>query len=399
MRRAFAGLFLASTILGATWSTLATLPGLPGEVLTGNLYAVAQGSGALSINDALVDGLRQQPWADLVGPEIFAFGMLHDDPVIVRGAEPGIFLSMEGGTWIEARPSEGRSAYAGEGLASRLSLAVGDDLVLLGSTIPRLEIVRIRGIFSTRGLANDELIVEHTTGRSLSGLVEGAYHSIRVKTDDPSALVSFLEVGGVSAHVTGPGLPRVDIHSDPPPQDDRISNLILRGGTGTIPVDSVSSAISQASNSIRVVAVGLAGLIALLVALGIHGVQTRVFADRRAQVGTLRAIGARGTWLLTRALREIVPVALVAGVAGAVTGFALDALLGPATSVVLFGHRVPLAFDPAVFVLVPVFIVGIAAVSAGLLLRSVQTARPYESLREAGASSEPIPALEVVLRG
>src|SRR2546427_12321071 len=93
------------------------------------------------------------------------------------------------------------------------------------------------------------MLVDFPLGAFLSGLGSTAFPSIRLRTSDPAALLSFLRSFGASVHVSGPGLPRADIASDPP-TDERISNLILRSGIGGAPRDHLSTAVAAAPTSV-----------------------------------------------------------------------------------------------------------------------------------------------------
>src|SRR5207245_5938875 len=245
----------------------------------------------------------RQPGVQIVSPEILSLGAGRGEPVVVRAVEPGKVLSFEGGEWVQPATVGNQTAYAGEGLVRRLKLAAGDDATVVGSSVPRIAFVHIAGIYRTDTPANDELLVDFPLGRFLSGLGSTAFHSIRLRTSDPAALLSFLRGFGASVHVSGPNLPRADIASDPP-TDERISNLILRSGIGGAPRDYLSTAVVEASSSVSVVAYGIAGLLGVLVAFGIHAAQARAFADQAPAVGVLRAIGAGNRWMRRRLLWE-----------------------------------------------------------------------------------------------
>src|SRR5207247_8583533 len=95
------------------------------------------------------------------------------------------------------------------------------------------------------------------------------YPSIRVRTSDPAALLRFLDGFQASVHVSGPGLVRADIHSDPP-SDERLANAILRTGLGGAPRDYLATAVAEATTSVRVVAYGSAGLLGMPLASAAH---------------------------------------------------------------------------------------------------------------------------------
>ena len=384
-------------MLGATWPILAALPGVPARILGGDAYLVTQGSGPYSINESLTENLTRQPGVQIVSPEILSLGTVRGEPVVVRAAEPGTFLSFEGGEWVQPATAGNQTGYAGEGLVRRLGLAAGDDATVVGSSVPRIAFVHIAGIYRTATPANDELIVDFPLGRFLSGLGSTAFHSIRLRTSEPAALLAFLRGFGASVHVSGPNLPRADIASDPP-TDERISNLILRSGIGGAPRDYLSTAVAEATSSVSVVAYGIAGLLGVLVAFGIHAAQARAFADRAPVVGVLRAIGAGNRWMRRRLLWESFPLALGAAVLGAGLGFLAESWLQPKASLVLFGHEVLVSFDLSTFAFVVLAVVAISMLSGLVLLRGAMATRPMESIRETPAVESP-QSLEAILRG
>jgi ABC-type lipoprotein release transport system permease subunit len=373
------------------------VPGLPSQILAGNVYVVTPGTGPYAINDSLAQNLSAQAWANVVSPEIFSLGTLLGAPVVIRGVDPVAFLRMEQA--VDGVPSglQGAWALAGSGLQARLGLVPGQALTLVGSSISRLDVVPLVSTYRTTTAANDELLVDYATARFLTGVGAGVYHSIRVETSEPSQLTAFLAARAASVQVAGPGGIVGGINSAPLPADPRVINLFLRYGLGPLPMDYVAEGVAEASNSVQVVAWGLEILILLLVALGIHSVQARAFEDRRATVGVLRALGAPGKWIRLRALVELAPLALAAGVLGSVLGSVGAAALTPSAAIVAFGHEVRIAVDPPVLVIVALVIVAVSLASELLLLQRALRERPMESLLASRASAGP-PSLEVVLR-
>lgn len=388
---------LCAALLGATWPGLAALPALPVRILAGDVYAITQGSGAPSVNESLVAGLAAQPWADVVSAEIFLLGTLRGEPVLARAADPEAYLALEDGAWIEPPIDAARGAMAGRLLADRLGLRVGEVLSLTGSTVSRLDVVPLVGLFAVGGPGDDELLVDLFTGRFLSGLGPSSFHAIRVRTLDPSTLLAFLESSGASVHVAGAGIPRADVNSAAPAvTDERVANLFLRTGVGGAPADALSSALEAAADSVRVVAYGIAFLLGALVAMDVHAIQARAFADARTTVAILRSVGAPSGWMRRRILAEGVPLAVLAGTGGAALGLLVGALLPPG-AVSVFGHAVRSTFDLLTLGLIIVAITAMSATSSLLLLERGLRERPIASLRAMSGGGPP--SLEVVLRG
>ena len=392
----FAGIAVCAFLLGASWPLLAAMPLLPERVLAGDAFVVTQGSGAASMNETLVDGLRAQAWAEAVSPEVLAFAVLRGQPALVRGVDPAPFAAIERILGLPSAPLAGPWSFVGERLASRLGLAAGDEIVLTGSTVPRIAIFPVLGVLRDDGPAADEVLVSLDSGRFLAGLGSAAVHSVRVRSADLASLLAYLQASGASVHVSGPGMDRADVNSDPP-AEGRLTNLLLRSGRGSIPRDYLTSAVADATNSVRVVAWGFAGLIALLVAFGVHAVQGRDFSERRRNVGVLRAVGASDGWVLRRAAAEGLPLAVGSALLGALAGAAAGIFLVPAASIVLFGHEVRPEADVAVLVLLTLVLSGVSLVSRALLVRTALRDRPGDVLRDE-RPVEPPASLEVVLR-
>jgi hypothetical protein len=388
---------LCAFLLGATWPTLAALPGVPSRIVAGDAYAITQGTGAYSINTSLAENLTVRLRPDVLSPEILGLGTLAGEPVVVRAAKPDPFLLLEGGFWVNRSPGTDGFAFVGEGLSHRLGLVTGATVTLVGSYAPRIAFVRITGIYRAETPANDELLVDYVMGRFLTGIGSQNFHSIRVRTGAPAGLIAFLNEFGASVHVSGPAFARADVHSDPP-NDERLANLILRTGRGGAPRDYLATAVGEATTSLRVVTVGIAVLLAVLVAFGVHAVQARAFADRVPAVGVLRAVGASNRWMRRRLLIETIPFSLLAGVLGAGIGFLAARFLQPEVSLVVFGHQVPLSFDLVTFAIIALVLVAISVGSALVLLGGALRLRPTESIRETTAV-EPPQSLEAILRG
>lgn len=391
------GLVLCAFLLGLTWPLLSAVPGLPAQILAGDVYVVTPGTGPYAINDSLAQNLSAQPWAQVVSPEIFSLGTLLGSPLVVRGVDPVAFLRMEGASAGPPPNLTAPWALAGSGLASRLALVPGQPLTLVGSSVPRLDVVPLAGTYRTSGASDDELLVDYATTRFLTGVGPGVYHSIRVETSQPSRLVAFLAARAASVQVAGPGGRVGPVNSAPLPADPRVINLFLRYGLGSLPLDYVAEGVAEASNSVQVVAWGLETFVLLLVALGIHAVQARAFADRRPTVGVLRALGAPSVWVRAQALREVMPLAGAAGLLGAGLGTLGAAVLTPSAAIVAFGHEVRVAPDLFGMLLVAACVVAVSIVSELGLLKGAMRERPRESMRGRPAREAPR-SLEAILR-
>ena len=384
------GLFLCALLLGATVPSLLAIPSLPTQVFTGDVYVITQGSGPIAVNDSLVQNLSAQSWAVLVSPEIFVLTSYQGQPLFVRGVDPAVFLPLDGGSWVEGGTGPGTWAAVGAGLESRLGVALGTYLTLTGSSAPRVAVVPVTGVFRAATSANDELIVPLSVARFFSSVPEHSYYSVRVKTTDVPALLAFLQRYGNAIHVTSPS-------SAPGALNPRLVNQFLLYGTAGLPTSFLAEGLAEATNSMQVAALGLVSLVILLLAFGIHALQARAFADRRAAVATLRALGAGRAWLLRRAALEASPYAVLAGLAGPLPGFVPSPALWSSSALLILGHTVRVSFDPWLFVLLVLVVVAVSLLSQSLLLATTWRDRPGEAARETKSQAPPV-SLEVVVR-
>ncbi len=385
---------LCTLLLAATTPTLLAAIDFPSRVVLGEgVYAITQGSGRASLNDSLVAQLELSGWADIVSPEVLAFSILRDEPVVVRGAIADRFLALERGT-ATAMLSDGGYALAGNGLANRLGLATGDRVLLVGSLAPKFLELTLAGTFSTDTPANDEILVAPDAAREIAGIGAGTYHQIRVETDRPDALIAFLEATGASAHVFTPSRQLFDVNSGPLPQDDRLTNLLLRSGSGSVSPDRLSYAIAQVSNSVRVVVLGLLAVIVALVAVGIDSVHRRVLADARPVVRILKSKGATRGWILRRGASEAFLFAIAGCAIGLLAGTAIAIFAGLLDLIVIFGHGVRPELSITGMVLIIAAGVASSTVSTVLFLARHTRGRPWEADRD--PIPQPIPLKEML---
>ena len=387
---------MCAALLGATWPLIGALPSAPSTILGGEAYVITQGSGAPSINDSLVQNLTTQPWAQAVSGEILSLGTIDGSAVLLRGADFSRFLALEGAVLVEQSGNVSFGVLVGQALEVRLGLDLGEGLTLQGSSVPRIAVAEVVGVFRASGAANDELLAPLGIARFLTGVPAHWYHEIRLKTSDPASLVSFLRSFRASVHVTGPS-GSIGESNTAPATDPRLVNLFLRGATGALPPAYLAEALTEATNSVQVVALGLGILVAAMIASALCAILARGFAARREAIGVLRSMGAGRRWIGARLLRESLPYMAVAVVSGIVGGAAFVSTLGPFLGLRLFGHEFPVAIDGLVLASFALILVAFAAASLLWLVRQAFLDRPIEAIRDT-SESDPPRSLEVVLR-
>ena len=121
---------------------------------------------------------------------------------------------------------------------------------------------------------------------------------------------------------------------------------------------------------------GFAALAVLLASIGIYGLLAYLVGQRSREIGIRMALGARRDDILKMFLRKGVALAGVGIVAGVVFSASTASLMAS----LLYGVR---PRDPAVFLIVPLLLLGVAAVASYLPARRATKVDPVIALREA----------------
>jgi putative ABC transport system permease protein len=121
---------------------------------------------------------------------------------------------------------------------------------------------------------------------------------------------------------------------------------------------------------------GFAGLALLLASIGIYGLLAYMVGQRSREIGIRMALGARRDDILGMFLRKGVALAAV----GMVAGVVVSALTASMMASLLYGVR---PHDPAVFLMVPLLLLAVAALASYLPARRATKVDPMIALREA----------------
>ena len=97
----------------------------------------------------------------------------------------------------------------------------------------------------------------------------------------------------------------------------------------------------------------------LLAAIGIYGLMAYSVAQRGQEIGIRRALGAQSSHIRNMVVRQGLRMALLGVVCGLAAAFGLT----PVIASFLFGVK---AWDPVVFFVVPVILLGVAVVAVWL---------------------------------
>ena len=120
---------------------------------------------------------------------------------------------------------------------------------------------------------------------------------------------------------------------------------------------------------------GFAGLAVLLASIGIYGLLAYMVGQRSREIGIRMALGARRADILRMFLGKGVALAGV----GIVAGLVFSASTASMMASLLYGVR---PHDPAVFLIVPLFLLAVAALASYLPARRATKVNPIVALRE-----------------
>jgi predicted permease len=120
---------------------------------------------------------------------------------------------------------------------------------------------------------------------------------------------------------------------------------------------------------------GFAGLAVLLASIGIYGLLAYMVGQRSREVGIRMALGARRDDILRMFLRKGITLAGVGIVAGVVVSASTASMMAS----LLYGVR---PHDPAVFLIVPLLLLAVAALASYLPARRATKVNPMIALRE-----------------
>src|SRR5579864_414025 len=155
--------------------------------------------------------------------------------------------------------------------------------------------------------------------------------------------------------------------------------LSIDSGLPVFNVSSMNDVIDRSLASHRFSADlvgGFAGLAVLLASIGIYGLLAYIVGQRSREIGIRMALGARREDILRMFLRKGMALAGV----GIVAGVAFSASTASMMASLLYGVR---PHDPAVFLIVPLLLLAVAALASYLPARRATKVNPMIALRDA----------------
>jgi len=144
-------------------------------------------------------------------PEILVFGVVNDDPALVRGARYDAFASVSNATLLAGSSPDGTAeAVVGQDFADTHGIGVGESVTLGGGVTETVDRVRVVGRYRAPGAFDDQLLVSLETARHLSLKRGSNVNFVRLSRPLEETAVSGVQITGVT--VAGPATTRgVDV--------------------------------------------------------------------------------------------------------------------------------------------------------------------------------------------
>lgn len=333
-RRAILSLALILLITSAAFAVTSsillsvdnTANGMLGEsadtivIAQGNSRAPFLGTLPLSLEGDLgsVQGIK------VIDPEVFAPSTLANEPVMVRGVDPGSFMELQDPLILEGSAlseNDTSQAMVGETLARQMDLHPGSQITLVGGVRATIAELTVKGVFSTGTPLDSEVVAPLWVGDWLRGISYNIVSILRIEVspgDAPSQVAVQVQqvvknesrvASGGSQEAVEPGLPVVshpasivgyDIEASPDVASSFFSKTVGLSQENILLI----SALVFVSMSVAIVC----------------ALQEAVFRSRN-ELGTLRTIGMSSRRLSWNLVLVATSLSFVASLAGLVLGW------------------------------------------------------------------------------
>lgn len=399
-RKIMIGLILCIFMFSSSVPILLKIGLIPQQTFGGEgIIVLTQADADTPLDLMLVSELRKQDFVETVSPEIYAFSVINNEPVMVRGVESKPFLKIEDAECKEE--INDKFALIGEGLAKRFNLGINDTFVLTGSITPVIMELPITGIYSTSTPSNDELLIPLQTARKLISLGENNVLAIRIETSDRNELIDFLESGEYKIVVGDAAGNSISLNDNG--FEEAVSSLGIRYtvfGKVEVANGSYTSVIVQKSAAnVRVVIFGFILLEGALMFIGIAAILNRAVIEKKRDIGVLTAIGANKANIHFLLLKDLLKISIVSSIIGVIFGYIGVEIVKHLNLIVILGHSIQPVISP-IFILEILVVTILLSCLCGLIVNeSVLGSEPHQLMQEIDSSAENEISLEKMLEG
>jgi ABC-type lipoprotein release transport system permease subunit len=323
--------------------------------------------------------LRRNPAVLGASPRLRAFGLVSHDrdtyPAELLGIHPQaesqvttLAQHLEAGAWLD--PADADGALLGRGLAARLDVGPGDELVFVTQAADGSignDLLRVSGIFATGDRSHDNsLVMVNLPWLQRVMVLPGEIHEVAVRLADP------MRAGEIAAALA---------KELPPP-------LVARGWETLLPEMKEAIASFDVSRMIIVI------ILYLATGLGILNTFFMSVLERTREFGILMAIGMRPWRIRAMVLLETLAMGVLALVAGVGLGLLMSLymarygidLSGVLTPITYAGGTLPPRLHAVLEVsnlVIPALLLLVVCLLAGYLpANRAAKLRPVEAIRE-----------------
>lgn len=286
-----------------------------------------------------------------VSPEVIAPCLLNGEAVFLRGIVPSGFVRLSPVEVVEGEFLDGgdvSSAVVGENLARRLGLRVNGHVLLLGVLADRYAELRVKGVFRTGSMLDDEVLAPLHVGQWLRGSGYGWVTIIRLRVEGGGALDEVRRA--IAAEALGgaePGRAQQPPGERPPPPPVPWAAARLRpGDVGVEEASRYMARYLEKYGVTREAVLVLSVAVFLFSSLAVILASEAAVAQHRGEVEVLRALGASRRLLKADLAVKLSPWILASSAAGMLAASAALAAIQELGRLQVLSHEVPLQLDP-----------------------------------------------------
>jgi ABC-type lipoprotein release transport system permease subunit len=332
---------------------------------------------------ALAGSLGSVQGVEVVSPEVFAPSTLSNQPVMVRGVDPPLFMELQkpeilDGSALTANDSTG--AMVGATLARQLGLHPGSQITIIGGVRPTIAQLTVRAVFSTGTPLDNEVVAPLWVGEWLRGLGYGVVSIIRIGVapqQSPTQVAAAVQRVVANASGTAPSAGQTPVELGLPVS----SNLTSFAGHQVEASPDVSSAFFSKTVGLsqeNILLISALVFVSMSVAI-VCALQEAVFRSRN-EFGTLRTMGMSSRRLSWNLVLVATSLSFAASAAGLLVGWGFLSLIETFSPIQIAFYSVDprTAFDTAALYSVLVVTLAGFGAAAASSLRFRQTLAVYE---------------------
>ncbi|MEM3694072.1 MAG: ABC transporter permease [Candidatus Bathyarchaeia archaeon] len=321
----------------------------------------------------LADRLAEVKGVLAVSPEVTAPCILNGEAVFLRGIMPESFarlntLRMMEGEFLNKSDISSAIAIVGENIARRLGLKVNGDgnrngnILLVGVLADKYVELRIKGIFHTGSMLDDEILAPLHVGQWLRGAGYNQVTLIRLKIERSNIVQS--EISKVIEAEASKEAPPIKARQTP--QEPPIPRTMVRFRLENIGVEEASKYMMKYMEKYGVTRESLLTLsvaVFLFSSLTIILATETILAQHKSEISIIRALGASRNLLKKDFILKLSPWILAASMAGMLEASAALAVIQERGYPQFLCHTFPFNFDPIVAALNLILVFALTSIS------------------------------------